>query len=90
MNTTSEINFYLFNLIILQLVKFNEFEVALKQLSDLASSLPQDACLTVNDTLPTNETSELTTDEDTVPDLPKKVLKNIVLWDFFMLQFGKK
>lgn len=53
--------------------------MALKQLSDLASSLPQDACLTVNDTVSKNETSEMVSDDESINDYPKKV--------FFLLYF---
>lgn len=55
--------------------------MALKQLSDLASSLPQDACLTVNDTVSKNETSEMISDDENINDYPKKVFL------FFLLYF---
>ncbi|KAF8797193.1 ATP-binding cassette sub-family A member 2 like protein [Argiope bruennichi] len=52
------------------LIKFNEFEVALKQLSEIASSLPQDACLSLNDTSTNNETSF--DNSENINDPPKK------------------
>ncbi|XP_054722736.1 ATP-binding cassette sub-family A member 2-like [Uloborus diversus] len=58
------------------LVKFNEFEIALKQLSDLASSLPQDACLTPNDTLSLNDSSSYITDGDSWNEHPKKAVRS--------------
>ncbi|CAL1285567.1 unnamed protein product [Larinioides sclopetarius] len=52
------------------LIKFNEFEVALKQLSEIASSLPQDACLSLNDTSANNDTSS--DNSESISDQPKK------------------
>ncbi|GBL93401.1 ATP-binding cassette sub-family A member 2 [Araneus ventricosus] len=52
------------------LIKFNEFEVALKQLSEIASSLPQDACLSLNDTSANNDTSS--GNSESISDQPKK------------------
>ncbi|KFM77697.1 hypothetical protein X975_11241, partial [Stegodyphus mimosarum] len=58
------------------LVKFNEFEVALKQLSGLASSLPQDACHSLNDTAASNDTSSEIQDDDRISDHPKKAARS--------------
>ncbi|PRD32326.1 UNVERIFIED_CONTAM: ATP-binding cassette sub-family A member 2 [Trichonephila clavipes] len=56
------------------LIKFNEFEVALRQLSEIASSLPQDACLSLNDTTASNETSSEGTDGTS--EQPKKAARS--------------
>ncbi|GFQ92946.1 ATP-binding cassette sub-family A member 2, partial [Trichonephila clavata] len=56
------------------LIKFNEFEVALRQLSEIASSLPQDACLSLNDTTASNETSSEGTDGTN--EQPKKAARS--------------
>nr|XP_042904131.1 ATP-binding cassette sub-family A member 2 isoform X3 [Parasteatoda tepidariorum] len=56
------------------LVKFNEFEVALKQLSEIASSLPQDACVQLNDTSTENDT--IAEFEDGVTEPPKKAARS--------------
>ncbi|KAG8190583.1 hypothetical protein JTE90_014059 [Oedothorax gibbosus] len=57
------------------LIKFNEFELALKQLSEIASSLPQDACSSINGTASVNDTL-LENPDGTVIDQPKKSAKS--------------